>query len=115
MVSRPMSFYSRLDVFLGALPKEFRYSIELRNPDLIGERYAQLLKTHGVAHVYNHWCFMPGLAEQHQRMEAFTAPFTVLRLLTPLKRRMKRRNSGRRPITRLSENYRRCGHTRSRS
>lgn len=28
---------------------------------------------------------MPGLAEQHQRMRTFTAPFTVLRLLTPLK------------------------------
>lgn len=29
---------------------------------------------------------MPSLAEQHQRMEeSFTAPFTVLRLLTPLK------------------------------
>ena len=28
---------------------------------------------------------MPALAEQHQRMEGFTAPFTVLRLLTPLK------------------------------
>jgi uncharacterized protein YecE (DUF72 family) len=28
---------------------------------------------------------MPPLAEQHQRMERFTAPFTVLRLLTPLK------------------------------
>jgi len=28
---------------------------------------------------------MPALAEQHQKMESFTAPFTVLRLLTPLK------------------------------
>ncbi len=28
---------------------------------------------------------MPPLAEQHQRMDTFTAPFTVLRLLTPLK------------------------------
>ena len=28
---------------------------------------------------------MPPLAEQHQRMGSFTAPFTVLRLLTPLK------------------------------
>ena len=36
------------------------------------------------AHVYNHWCFMPGLDAQHKRMEDFTAPFTVLRLLTPL-------------------------------
>lgn len=28
---------------------------------------------------------MPSLAEQHQSKEAFTAPFTILRLLTPLK------------------------------
>ena len=34
--------------------------------------------------VCNHWSYMPALAEQHQRMERFTAPFAVLRLLTPL-------------------------------
>lgn len=28
---------------------------------------------------------MPSLADQHQRLESFTAPFTVLHLLTPLK------------------------------
>jgi hypothetical protein len=28
---------------------------------------------------------MPSLAEQHKLMETFTAPFTVLRLLAPLK------------------------------
>ena len=28
---------------------------------------------------------MPDLADQHTRMGTFTAPFTVLRLLTPLK------------------------------
>ena len=78
-------FFSRLDTFLGALPTDFRYAIELRNPGLLGDRYADILRRHSVAHVYNHWCFMPGLAEQHQRMSAFTAPFTVLRLLTPLK------------------------------
>ena len=78
-------FFSRLDTFLGALPKDFRYSIEMRNPGLLGDRYAQLLQKHGVAHVYNHWCVMPPLADQRQRMGTFTAPFTVLRLLTPLK------------------------------
>jgi uncharacterized protein YecE (DUF72 family) len=55
-------FCSRLDTFFGR----------------------QVLKRHGVAHVYNHWSYMPALADQHQRMEVFTAPFTVLRLLTPL-------------------------------
>ena len=38
-----------------------------------------------MAHVYNHWSYMLPLAEQHKRMESFTAPFTVLRLLTRLK------------------------------
>ena len=50
----------------------------------LGERYARVLEKHGVAHVYNHWSVMPSLTEQHQRMQAFTAPFTVLRRLTPL-------------------------------
>ena len=53
---------------------------------MIGPNYRKVLEHHGVAHVYNHWSYMPPLREQHQRMEEhFTAPFTVLRLLTPLK------------------------------
>jgi len=78
-------FCSRLDGFFGQLPKDFRYAVEIRNAGLLGPEYHKVLETHGVAHVYNHWSFMPPLAEQHQRMGGFTAPFTVLRLLTPLK------------------------------
>ena len=78
-------FCSRLDGFFGHLPKDFRYAVEIRNPGLVGPDYQKVLETHGVAHVYNHWSYMPSLAEQHQRMERFTALFTVLRLLTPLK------------------------------
>ena len=70
---------------LGQLPKDFRYAVEIRKPGLVGPDYQKVLETHGVAHVYNHWSSMPSLAEQHYRMESFTAPFTVLRLLTPLK------------------------------
>jgi uncharacterized protein YecE (DUF72 family) len=78
-------FCSRLNGFFGHLPKDFRYAVEIRNAGLVGPEYQKVLETHGVAHVYNHWSYMPSLAEQHQRMERFTAPFTVLRLLTPLK------------------------------
>ncbi|MDK2741310.1 MAG: DUF72 domain-containing protein [Nitrospira sp. BO4] len=79
-------FCSRLDTFFSQLPTEFKYAVEIRNPSLLGPAYRQVLERHGVAHVYNHWCYMPPLAEQHKRMEEdFTAPFTVLRLLTPLK------------------------------
>ncbi len=78
-------FCSRLDTFFGRLPKDFNYAVEIRNAGLVGPEYRQVLERHGVAHVYNHWSCMPPLNEQHERMGVFTAPFAVLRLLTPLK------------------------------
>ncbi len=79
-------FCSRLDTFFGQLPKDFRYAVEIRNAGLFSPDYRTVLAHHGVAHVYNHWSYMPPIREQHQLMEErFTAPFTVLRLLTPLK------------------------------
>ena len=78
-------FCSRLDTFFGQLPKNFKYAVEIRNAGLLGSLYRNTLEKHGVAHVYNHWSYMPSLTAQHQGMEHFTAAFTVLRLLTPLK------------------------------
>ena len=78
-------FCSRLDQFFLRLPRDFRYAVEVRNPTLLNAQYAQMLARHGVAHVYNHWSYMPPLMEQHTRLHGFTAVFTVLRLLTPLK------------------------------
>lgn len=78
-------FCSRLDTFFSQLPNNFRYAVEIRNAGLLRPEYRTTLDKHGVAHVYNYWSYMPPLAEQHLRMERFTAPFTVLRLLTPLK------------------------------
>ena len=78
-------FCSRLDGFFGQLPKDFRYATEIRNAGLLGPDYCEVLETHSVGHVYNHWSYMPPLAEQHKLMGRFTATFTVLRLLTPLK------------------------------
>ena len=78
-------FIGKLDDFFGSVSTDFRYAVEIRNAGLLGPRYHDMLRAHGVAHVYNHWSYMPPLAEQHQRMKTMTAPFTVLRLLTPLK------------------------------
>ena len=78
-------FVGKLDDFFAQLPKDFRYAVEIRNDGVLGPLYRDVLVKHEVAHVYNHWSYMSPLAEQHQRLEHFTAPFTVLRLLTPLK------------------------------
>jgi len=78
-------FIDKLDKFFAQLPRDFSYAVEIRNSGMLGSLYRDMLAGHGVAHVYNHWSYMPGLAEQHRKMEAFTAPFVVLRLLTPLR------------------------------
>jgi hypothetical protein len=59
-------------------PKDFRYAIEIYNPGLLGLEYQKALESHGIDHVYNHWSCMPSLADQHTRMQGFTAVFTVL-------------------------------------
>src|SRR5262245_59096137 len=81
----PASFLDALDRFLDKLPSGPHYATEVRNPALLGSRYRDMLKAHGVAHVYNHWTSMPPLSDQHRLLEStFTAPFVVFRLLTPL-------------------------------
>ena len=82
----PGEFFRRLHDFLSRLPKDFRYSVEIRNPTILTAEYRSILQHHGVSHVYNHWTYMPGLVEQHRRLgEVFTAPFVMFRLLTPLR------------------------------
>ena len=97
-------FCSRLDRFFAQLPTDFCYAVETRNAGLLGPDYRTVLQHHGVAHVYNHWSYMPPLREQHQRMDhCFTAPFTVLRLLTPLKLSYEAAKKRAEPYTKIVE------------
>jgi uncharacterized protein YecE (DUF72 family) len=78
-------FMTRLDRFFSQLPSDRSYAVEVRQPNLLGPRYHDLLRAHGVCHVYNHWTAMPPLAAQHAVLaKSFTAPHVVVRLLTPL-------------------------------
>ena len=94
---------SRLDKFFLILPRDFRYAVEVRNPGLLGFSYLQVLSRHGVTHVYNHWSPMLPLAEQHTRMQGFTAVFTALRLLTPLKMSYEAAKKRAEPYTKIVE------------
>jgi uncharacterized protein YecE (DUF72 family) len=81
----PAAFLDALDRFLGTLPRGPQYATEVRNPAILGSRYLNILRTHQVSHVYNHWTAMPALCEQHRLLgQTFTAPHVVIRLLTPL-------------------------------
>jgi uncharacterized protein YecE (DUF72 family) len=77
----PREFVARLRAFLDALPGTFRYAVEVRNQNYLGERYFDCLREHGAAHVLNAWTRMPPLAAQIAIPGVFTADFTVVRAL----------------------------------
>ena len=72
---------AQLDEFLGKLPRDFRYAVELRNRELLDERHGAVLARHGVAHVFNSWSEMPTIGEQLELPWTFPADFTVARAL----------------------------------
>jgi uncharacterized protein YecE (DUF72 family) len=72
-------FIDRLDPFLRGLPPEFRYAVEVRNPELLRPEYFECLRAHNVAHVYNAWSRMPELHRQIAIPDSQTADFLVCR------------------------------------
>src|SRR5206468_502246 len=74
-------FLELLDPFLAALPRRFRYAVEIRNEELLEHDYFECLRSHGVAHVFNAWSRMPELSDQIAIPEAFTSDFLVSRAL----------------------------------
>jgi uncharacterized protein YecE (DUF72 family) len=74
-------FLERLDPFLAALPPEFRYAVEVRNPEFLAADYFACLRAHGVAHVYNAWSRMPELGSQVAIPDSATAGHLVCRAL----------------------------------
>ncbi len=77
----PLQWADQLDDFLQELPRGFRYAVELRNPELLTGVHGEVLKRHGVAHVFNSWTEMPPIGEQVELGWTFSANFTVARAL----------------------------------
>ena len=75
------AFLERLDPFLAALPRDFRYAVEIRNPEFLERDYFTCLRRHRVAHVYNAWSRMPELRYQMLIPDSITADFVVCRAL----------------------------------
>lgn len=74
-------FRDRLGAFLDQMPPGFRYGVEIRNPEYLGEPYFDVLRARNVAHVLNSWTRMPELIEQIDMPGVHTADFTVVRAL----------------------------------
>ena len=77
----PLQWADQLDDFLSELPQDFRYAVELRNPELLTPVHGEVLKRHDVAHVFNSWTEMPPIGEQIDLGWTFPTAFTVARAL----------------------------------
>ncbi|MDX2119635.1 MAG: DUF72 domain-containing protein [Gemmatimonadota bacterium] len=75
------AFADLLDRFFSQLPREVPYAVELRNQEFLVPPYFAVLREHNVAHVFNSWTRMPAIGEQLDIPGAFSAPFTVARVL----------------------------------
>ena len=82
-VARPHldQFLIELEPFLQRLPSEFRYAVEIRNPEFLTPEYLSLLARYRVSHVLNSWTRMPELGTQMSLPGVFTSDFFVVRAL----------------------------------
>jgi uncharacterized protein YecE (DUF72 family) len=94
-------FSGGLDHFLEALPRDFRYAVELRERSWLTPEYASVLARHGAGHVYNYWSAMPMPAEQARIIPPGSLPHVVTRLLLPPGTRYAQQREAFRPFDRL--------------
>ncbi|HLN57361.1 MAG TPA: DUF72 domain-containing protein [Thermoanaerobaculia bacterium] len=78
---RPAAFAAKLGRFLAALPRDFRYAVELRDPALLTMEYRAALAHAGSGHVYNYATAMPMPKEQAAAVPLEATSFAVIRLL----------------------------------
>ena len=74
-------FVAYLDAFLDKLPKDWDFSVEIRNESFLHPRYFEALQLNRAAHTFNSWTHMPPVDEQMQMIGVETADFCSARLL----------------------------------
>lgn len=77
----PQAFADRLDGFLGLLPPEGEYAVEVRNPEFLTPPYFAVLREHGVAHAFTSWTRMPSIGMQLDLPGSVTGGFLLARAL----------------------------------
>jgi uncharacterized protein YecE (DUF72 family) len=74
-------FYFRLDRFLGDLPTNYRYSVEIRNRHWLTPEFANILRCHNAALVLVDRAWMPMGDEVGKLIDPMTTYFSYIRLL----------------------------------
>jgi len=82
------------------LPSGFRWAFELRNAELFGARWLDMLRANGAAHVYTYWTAMPPIRDQLARGK-IGSKIVVARLMLPPYQRYEAKKAEYAPFDRL--------------
>ena len=74
-------FFERLDRFLGDLPKDFRYAVEIRNHHWLKQSFADMCRKHNAAMALADQAFMPHADQVEKWFDPITTDFSYIRLL----------------------------------
>lgn len=75
------AFLRRLDEYLGHLPRELRFAVEVRNREYLHEELLDVLRKHGAALVLSDVRGMPHPADVAERLNVLTTSWFYARLL----------------------------------
>lgn len=76
--SRGREFVDALDAFLGKLPRDWDYAVEIRNPTFLHPDYFAMLARHNAGHVFNSWTDMPPVQDQFVGYCSWVRPDLIL-------------------------------------
>lgn len=76
-------FLDKLNTFIAKCPPDFKYAIEIRNPNYLNNDYFQFLSTHNLNHVFVQGYFMPSIVDVFKKSQNYTTALSVIRLLGP--------------------------------
>ncbi len=101
--SHAKPFYERLDLYLSALPPNFRYAVEIRNKTWIRQEFLEILRRHSAALVLVDQAWMPHADELPKRLNPVTTDFLYIRLLGDRKKIEEITTTGEREVIDLSD------------
>ncbi len=100
-VRSPQAFAEKLHAFLQALPRGPTYAVELRNPELLTQNYAEALVATGALHCHNAWGKMPSVEAQAAFLPEATRKTLLIRWLLHAGDNYEKASERYRPFNRL--------------
>jgi uncharacterized protein YecE (DUF72 family) len=74
------AFFERLDSFFSLAPRDFIYSVEIRNPNYLSPAFFDFLKARRLGFVFLEGYYMPPIASVFEKFKPETADFSIVRL-----------------------------------